>query len=85
VDGTHFETKVGLAHQGRYRNRKGFISQNVLVACNFDMMFTYVLVGWEGSAHDGRLLRSAVRRAGHKLTVPQGQISQFLCNLLLFE
>ncbi|KAF5192029.1 nuclease [Thalictrum thalictroides] len=34
------------------------------------MRFTYVLTGWEGSAHDGRLLRCAVSRPGHRLTIP---------------
>jgi hypothetical protein len=26
----------------RYRNRKGFIGQNVLAACNFAMLFVYL-------------------------------------------
>ena len=34
---------------GNYRNRHGIISQNVLVAYNFDLEFNYVLSGWEGS------------------------------------
>lgn len=46
----------------------------MLVACTFDMKFTYVLAGWEGSAHDGRLLRSAVSRNGSRLTVPNGML-----------
>ncbi|KAM7477747.1 hypothetical protein LguiA_025960 [Lonicera macranthoides] len=37
------------------------------------MKFTYVLAGWEGSAHDGRLLKSAILRQGHRLTVPTGK------------
>lgn len=48
----------------RYRNRKGFLSQNVLAACDFDLNFVYVLPGWEGSAHDGRVLADAQAHQG---------------------
>ena len=74
INGTHIAANVPLEEQARYRNRKQVISQNVLVACTFDMKFTYVLAGWEGSAHDGRLLRSAILRQGHKMTVPLGKL-----------
>jgi len=62
IDGTHIVVNVQLEEQARYRNRKQVISQNVLVAYTFDMKFTYVLTGWEGSTHDGRLLRNAILR-----------------------
>jgi hypothetical protein len=45
--------------QPRYRNRKGTLSQNILAVCNFEMEFVYILAGWEGSAHDGRVLTDA--------------------------
>jgi hypothetical protein len=48
-----------LTEQPRYRNRKGHLSQNVLGVCNFELEFTYVLAGWEGSAHDGTVYRNA--------------------------
>ncbi len=41
---------------GAYRDRKRNITQNVLGVCNFDMTFQYILAGWEGSAHDSRVL-----------------------------
>ena len=51
-----------------YLNRHGTISQNVLAACNFDLQFMYVLSGWEGSAHDSRVLNDALtRRNGLKV------------------
>ena len=54
-----------------HRNRHGIQSQNVLAACNFDLEFIYVLSGWEGSAHDSKVLNDALlRRNG--LEVPQG-------------
>ncbi|CAI9778726.1 unnamed protein product [Fraxinus pennsylvanica] len=37
------------------------------------MEFTFVLAGWEGSAYDSRLLRSATLRQGHRLTIPVGK------------
>ena len=55
----------------RYRTRKGSISMNVLGVCNPNMEFIYVLPGWEGSAHDGRVLRDAISRPGG-LKVPEG-------------
>ena len=56
--------------------RKHTTAQNVLAAVDFDMRFTYVLVGWEGSAHDARILADALER-DDGLRVPQG-ISMWL-------
>ena len=62
---------VSTTDQPRYRNRKGYISQNVLAACNFEMEFAYVLAGWEGSAHDGTVYRDAHYNQG--FTTPPGK------------
>jgi hypothetical protein len=56
LDGTHISIHVPLEDQARYRSRKGTLSQNVLAVCDFNMRFVYILAGWEGSAHDGRVL-----------------------------
>lgn len=56
LDGSHIQAKVPEINSSLFRNRKGFISQNILAACNFDLQFTYVLAGWEGSAHDVKVL-----------------------------
>jgi hypothetical protein len=45
----------------RYRDRKGGITQNVLAVCTFDMRFSYILSGWEGSASDGAVFADARR------------------------
>ena len=50
--------------QGRFHGRKDGTKQNVLAAISFDLKFTYVLVGWEGSAHDSRVLNDAFARLG---------------------
>jgi len=60
-----------------FRNRKGFISQNVLAACNFDLQFIYILSGWKGSAHDSKVLNDALTRNTNRLQVPEG--IYFLC------
>ena len=59
IDCTHLDAFVPEDALPRYRDRKGRISQNVLTACSFDMRFTYVLPGWEGSAADGRVYADA--------------------------
>ena len=55
LDGTHIHARVPIADQEAFRNRKKFISQNVLGVANFDLTFAYALCGWEGSAHDSRV------------------------------
>ena len=59
--------------QGRFRGRKDGITQNVLVAISFDLKFTYVLVGWKGSAYDSRVLNDAFARSGG-FSIPEGII-----------
>ena len=62
-----------LEIQGRFRGHKDGTTQNVLVAISFDLKFTYVLVGWEGSAHDSRVLNDAFARPGG-FSIPEGII-----------
>lgn len=59
IDGTHIYAGVSPSDRARYRNRKNEVSQNVLAVCDFNMCFTYVLSGWEGSAADGAVLEDA--------------------------
>ena len=33
-----------------------------MVVVDFDLKFTYVLAGWEGSAHDALVLADAIKR-----------------------
>ncbi|CAN1146362.1 hypothetical protein LINPERHAP2_LOCUS15206, partial [Linum perenne] len=62
LDGTHVKVCANIADQPRYRNRKGEVSINVLGVCNPSAEFIYYLAGWEGSDHDGRVLRDALSR-----------------------
>ena len=45
---------------------------NVLAAVDFDMRFTYVLAGWEGSAHDASILADSLSRPDG-LQIPEGK------------
>ena len=57
--------------QAVFRGRKNAPTQNVLAAVSFDLKFTYVLAGWEGSAHDATILADALQREDG-LRVPPG-------------
>ena len=46
----------------RYRGRKEYTTQNVLAVCDFNMRFTYVLPGCEGTASDSRIIKIALSR-----------------------
>ena len=59
-----------LDQQEPYRNRKQTLSQNVMVACDFDLKFVHVHAGWEGSASDARVLHDALN---HGFEVPHGK------------
>ena len=62
---------------------------NVLGVCSPNMEFIYILPGWEGSAHDGRVLRDAISRP-HGLKVSKGNhqiikiIKNFEYNIFVF-
>lgn len=72
LDGTHIGVTVPATMKGRYRSRLGDIDTNVLGVCAPDMQFIYILPGWEGSAHDGHVLRDAISRP-NGLRVPEDQ------------
>ena len=58
--------------EAAFRGRKSFPTQNVMAAVDFDLRFTYVLAGWEGTAHDATVLADAIERE-NGLCVPQGK------------
>jgi hypothetical protein len=41
-----------------------------MAACSFDMQFTFVWDGWEGSAHDTRIFYEAIRNTNIKFPRP---------------
>ncbi|KAF5799785.1 putative harbinger transposase-derived nuclease domain-containing protein [Helianthus annuus] len=62
IDGTHVRASVRLKDQTKYIGRKGYATQNIMAVCDFNMCFTFVWAGWEGSAHDTRIFNEALRR-----------------------
>ena len=73
IDGTYVRASVPPKIQGRFHGHKNITMQNVLAAISFDLKFTYILAGWEGSAHDSRVLNDAfIRPRG--FSIPEGII-----------
>ena len=70
IDGTHIPISISPKKASPFRNRKGTLSINVMVACDFDLNITFVSSGWEGSATDSRVLRSAMSKG---FQVPPGK------------
>ena len=59
--------------------RKHTVTFNVLAVCDFNMLFTFVLSGWEGSAHDAKVLDNAICNPDlHFPLPPQGKY--YLCD-----
>lgn len=63
IDGTHIPAVVPADQAVPYRSgRKNECTQNVMAVCSFDMRFTWIWPGWEGSAHDFRIFTEATTR-----------------------
>ena len=63
VDGIHIPVSPSNSDKALWCNRKGFTSQNNLAVCDFDMNFTNVMYGWEGSVSNLHLWLDANRSA----------------------
>ena len=84
LDGCHIPVFVNVADKGRYRNRHQEITTNMLGVVDWNMKFLYVLLGWEGSASDSRVLKDAMRIDRHDaFVVPQG--TTFTLGLLFLQ
>ena len=70
IDGSHIPIAPPAHVRGHYHNWKGFLSQNALFVCDFDLKFTYSLTGWEGSAADARVYDDAI---SSDLRIPPGK------------
>ncbi|KAL5563365.1 hypothetical protein UlMin_033112 [Ulmus minor] len=73
IDGTHIPCIVDAHLQAAYRNRKGYMSQNVLTVVDFDLKFTYLVAGWERLVHDSRVLRYAMSDPAFSFPTPPGE------------
>ncbi|KAL5560435.1 hypothetical protein UlMin_036646 [Ulmus minor] len=73
IDGTHIPCIVDVHLQAAYRNRKGYTSRNILTVVDFDLKFTYLVAGWEGSVHDSRVLRDSMSDPTFSFPTPPGE------------
>ncbi|SCZ97018.1 BZ3500_MvSof-1268-A1-R1_Chr4-2g06933 [Microbotryum saponariae] len=62
LDGTHVPWKARAGDDRRFRNRKGYLSQNVFAVCSFDLLFLHLHAGSEGSAHEQKVLAWAIEK-----------------------
>ncbi|KAH6786747.1 hypothetical protein C2S52_006299 [Perilla frutescens var. hirtella] len=62
IDGTLVSAWVPARRHNAYRSRKSEVSQNIMAICDFNLLFTYVMAGWEGSANNSRVLIDAIMR-----------------------
>lgn len=67
----YVDVRVPQVDKPKYRNCEGHIFVNVLVVCDMNMNFVYVLSGWEGSTADSRVLCDAITRSDG-LKIPSG-------------
>ncbi|KAI3744360.1 hypothetical protein L1987_57439 [Smallanthus sonchifolius] len=72
IDGTHVRASVRQSEQAKYIGRKGYATQNIMVVCDFNMCFTFVWAGWEGTAHDTRIFNEALERPELQFPHPTG-------------
>jgi hypothetical protein len=70
IDGSHIAVIVSLSEQLKYSGRHGYASQNIMVVCNFDMRFTFVVTDWSGAAHDTRILNDTLLTYAQKFPHP---------------
>ncbi|XP_040973941.1 putative nuclease HARBI1 isoform X1 [Gossypium hirsutum] len=70
IDGTHIAVILPPNEQVPSIGRKGIPTQNVMAVCDFNMCSTFVMAGWEGSAHDTRIFLDAIRDPKYKFPHP---------------
>ncbi|CAN1324393.1 hypothetical protein LINPERPRIM_LOCUS33080 [Linum perenne] len=78
IDGVHVDAIIPTSQQIPFHGRKGNTTQNVWCVCSFDMRFTYVVAGWEGSAHDARILLSTANNSNNQFPMPP--LGMIACN-----
>jgi hypothetical protein len=79
IDGSHISITVPLSEQPKYIGQHGYASQNIMVVCDFDMLFTFVVTGWPGSAHDTRILNDTLLTYTQKFPHPPPGNYLYVC------
>ena len=63
--------KVAIGEAPKFHGRKDYPTQNILAACSFDLKFTYVLLSWDGTTSNSRILKDALK-CHDPLKIPKG-------------
>ncbi|GJT72699.1 putative nuclease HARBI1 [Tanacetum coccineum] len=77
IDGTHIGACIPEKEQVSYIGRKGVPTFNVMAMCDFDLCFTFIPVGWEGSAHDTSVFLSAINNPSMNFPKPPKGITGY--------
>ncbi|XP_020689352.2 uncharacterized protein LOC110104539, partial [Dendrobium catenatum] len=70
IDSTHVDARIPVEEHVAYIGRHHSPTQNVMAACDFNMCFTFVSPGWEGSTHDARIFKHAVMDPKYNFLAP---------------
>ena len=62
---------IHTEEQARSQNQKRTLSQNILIVCDFNINFVYLLAGQEGLVHNKRVLIDT--QAHYGFTIPEGK------------
>ncbi|KAI3467750.1 hypothetical protein Pfo_024413 [Paulownia fortunei] len=77
IDGIHVHVVILTNEQLAYHGSKGDCTQNIMAACSFNMRFTFILAGWEGTAHDSCIFNEAIHRLTLKFPMPPQVSSKY--------
>jgi hypothetical protein len=61
IDGTLIPISIGGTQAIPFQTHRSGLGVNVLAACTFNLRFTYILTGWEGSKPNALLLQYALK------------------------
>ncbi|PKU61791.1 uncharacterized protein LOC110103944 isoform X1 [Dendrobium catenatum] len=70
IDSTHVKARVPVNDQVAHTGKKEPPKQKVLAVCDFNMCFTFVVAGWEGSTEDGTILNQVISDPAHNFPAP---------------
>lgn len=70
LDGAHISACIPKDEQIPYRGRKLEPTINVMCCCSFDMKFTFVMAGWEGTANDSMIFLETIQNPDNHFPIP---------------
>ena len=70
INGTHISVSVPPGLADKFRGHKRDTTWNIIVACDFDLKFTYMLFGWEVSIYDTCVMDHAISEPQNNFSFP---------------